>query len=80
MKKYIIEEVKKILEQETSYYNLKNITDINKEYINSPEFNDFIDTLLNPDKKIIFEMTIYENELEWTPISEKMVKNCLRWC
>ena len=55
MKKYIIEEVKKILEQETSYYNLKNITDINKEYINSPEFNDFIDTLLNPDKKIIFE-------------------------
>lgn len=55
MKKYIIEKVKKILEQETSYYNLKNITDINKEYINSPEFNDFIDTLLNPDKKIIFE-------------------------
>lgn len=55
MKKYIIEKVKKILEQETSYYNLKNIIDINKEYINSPEFNDFIDTLLNPDKKIIFE-------------------------
>jgi len=55
MKKYIIEKVKKILEQETSYYNLKNITDINKEYINSPEFNEFIDTLLNPDKKIIFE-------------------------
>lgn len=55
MKKYIIEKVKKILEQETSYYNLKNITNINKEYINSPEFNDFIDTLLNPDKKIIFE-------------------------
>jgi len=55
MKKYIIEKVKKIIEQETSYYNLKNITDINKEYINSPEFNEFIDTLLNPDKKIIFE-------------------------
>ena len=31
MKKYIIEKVKKILEQETSYYNLKNITDINSK-------------------------------------------------
>lgn len=55
MKKSVIEKVKIILEQETSYYNLKNIIDINKEYINSIYFNNFIDTLLNTDKKTIFD-------------------------